>query len=163
LWSHFRDTNVRLPGLVFLSHSTSLKVIVATDIRGIKKKLQCSWGTLSFTGMIKLTQLTMGYGPVYALQVFTHQHVCHCSPCFRFYILHIPFDHVSTFSMKHPQCNRHPVAHLQLERQSVASFGGDLVAIWRYTCNLALWCSNMVVNTREIVNVPRIITFLENL
>jgi hypothetical protein len=38
-----------------------------------------------------------------------------------------------------------------------------LLVVWRYTCSLALWCSNMVANTREIINVPWIITFLEHL
>jgi hypothetical protein len=51
---------------------------------------------------------------------FSLTDMCRCSPCFRFYILHIPFTQVSTFFMKHPQCNRHSVAHLQLQRQSVA-------------------------------------------
>jgi hypothetical protein len=37
LWSHSRDKNVRLPGLVFLSHSTSWEVIIAPDITEIKK------------------------------------------------------------------------------------------------------------------------------
>jgi len=91
-----------------------------------------------------------GYGTVYALQVFTHRHVCRCSPCFRFYVLHFPFTHVSTFFMKHPQCNRHPVAHLQLERQSAASFVGGLkiylqscIVVFKYGCEY-----------KRIVNVP---------
>jgi len=41
-------------------------------------------------------------------------------------VLHVPFTHVSAFLMKRPQCNTHPVAHLQLERESVASLRADL-------------------------------------
>jgi hypothetical protein len=59
--------------------------------------------------MKKLQMTTRnGYSAVYTLQVFTHRHVCRCSPCFRFYVLHIPFIHVSTFFMKHPQCTYAP-------------------------------------------------------
>jgi hypothetical protein len=51
----------------------------------------------------------------------------------------------------HPQCNRHPVAHLQLERQSVASCGGGLIDISKISCNLSLWNLTMVANTTGIV------------
>jgi len=39
-------------------------------------------------------------------------------------------------------------SHLQLERQTVASFGGGLIKI---SCNPSLWCITMVANTADIV------------
>jgi hypothetical protein len=43
------------------------------------------------------------------------------------------------------------MAHLQLERQSLASFGGGLIEISKISCTLSLWCLTMVANTTEIV------------
>jgi len=130
--------NFRLPSNTALNFYSPYVVTRYYSITTTEMKLLCA-------------SLIQSYGAVYALQVSSRWHVCHCGPCFRFYMLHIPFTHVSAFFMKHPQCNRHPVAHLQLQRQSVASFGADLIAISKISCNLSLWCLTMVANTTEIV------------
>jgi len=62
-------------------------------------------------------------------------------------VLHV-FQETSTI---HPQWNRHPVAHLKLERQSVSLFCCGLIEISKISCNISLWCLTMVANITEIM------------
>jgi hypothetical protein len=78
-----------------------------------------------------------GYGAVHDHQVSARRHMwAHAAP-----------THLRC-NKQHPQCNRH---HWQLVRQSVASFDVGLVVISTNSCNVALWCTLMVLNTTEIM------------
>jgi hypothetical protein len=49
--------------------------------------------------------------------------------------------------MKHPQCNTHPIAQLQLELESVASLSGNLACcVPLYNCGF-----KMVAHIKEVV------------